>query len=145
MGAIYKILLPKLEPEAMDWMMDNSIEIPKDESRLPTPNEIIATLKNLDIVKFSHFQSGNCWQVPIDSNQESWENAWTLLRVNNFKSFDHPHEFHFEAGWPEMIILITFELSKTCGPFVLSTDEGRRMSLVSPEIEFGRALSWLMG
>lgn len=112
------------DPATLAWLMQSDVALPGliPPGRYPAPAEIKSTLDAMAGIRIELIISDRVWQVTVASRSDV---TWARLVVEGYAGDPHKaHRFYFEGGWDEMIFLITANLAKICGPFVLLHDSG---------------------
>ena len=131
-----------LNDEARDWLANEGIAAPDSDGRAPTPTELKATLEALDDQSVAYNINTTNWQAQIDDRQSPETGPWTMLNVSNYSDDpDEPCEFYFTKGWPELIVIILFDISKTCGPFLVVPDTGCPPAVVHADTDIEKLLT----
>lgn len=112
------------DPATLAWLVHASVPLPGEipSGRYPAPHEIRQVIEAVPGIRSDYLVSGTVWQVTVTSRSDV---AWMNLAIKGYTGDpERPHQFMFTAGWDEMILLITSQLAKRCGPLVLLHDSG---------------------
>jgi hypothetical protein len=112
------------DPATVAWLVHADIPLPgmTPPGRYPSPAEIRRVIESIPGIRAAYQVSPSVWQVTVTSRKDV---TWASLLIRNFSGdVDEPHPFYFEAGWDEIIVLVTSHLAKRCGPLVLLHDSG---------------------
>ncbi len=112
------------EPSTLAWLAQSGITLPGEipPGCYPTPAQIESTLDALPGIYVAYRVSTMTWQATVTSRKDV---SWASLIVQDYGGDpETPCPFYFEAGWDEMITLVTSQLARVCGPLVLLHDSG---------------------
>jgi hypothetical protein len=112
------------DPSTLAWLAQAGVPLPGEipPGRYPTPDEIRSILDAAPGIRVDYQISRAAWQATVTSRKDV---TWASLVVQDYDGDPGvPHPFYFEAGWDEVITLITARLAKVCGPLVLMHDSG---------------------
>ena len=118
------------DPATMAWLVHLDLPLPNTvpPGRNPAPLEIARVLDNMKNIRVSYRVSNNAWEAAILSRSDV---SWASLAIKNFSgNLEETHTFCFPAGWDEMILQVTSQLAKLCGPLVLLPDSGFKPQVV---------------
>ena len=112
------------DPATMAWLVHLDVPLPPvtPSGRYPEPARIREIIESIPGIQADYLISESVWQVSVRSRNDI---SWAILTVKAYSGDPHTaHEFYFSAGWDEMILMVTSNLAKYCGPLVLMHDSG---------------------
>ncbi len=112
------------DPATVAWLAQADVTLPGTIplGRYPSPEEIRTLMDAIPGIRVDYLICDSAWEMTVRSRQDV---AWAILAVRDYCGLaEEPHHFYFRAGWDEMIELVTVQLAKRCGPFVLLPDSG---------------------
>lgn len=118
------------DPATFAWLMNMDMTLPGEVSpgRYPSSNAILRAMGSLPGVSISTLVGKTCWQMTVRSREDV---AWAVLELRDYSGDpQEPHRFYFSGGWDEMILLVTTQLAKHCGPLVLLGESGMPPQIV---------------
>lgn len=129
-----------LNPEGRGWLERcEGLTLPPqiEPGRYPTPNELLAVLKQLTNHRVDCAQGVEGWDVDIveqaDPHVATRASLWLKHEVKDRPiEPDGPCDIYARRGSPDLLVLILHHLSQICGPFVLYCHAGGAI-LVMPE------------
>ena len=143
MGVLYTVL--PLSEDVSAWL--DEIGVPYAygpvPSRNPTVRELRDALSSMPEVRvqFDEPVVGRAWGALLDVVSSAEAGLWTQLNVLSYQGDDQPHEFHFEKGWPQLILRALKCISAVTGPLVLIPDTGSDPLVVSADLDVEYSLS----
>ena len=117
-------------PATLAWLAHHDLPLPgmPPPGQYPRPEAIRVTLENIPGIRVSYLVSNNVWQAVVLSRDDV---SWAILTIKNYTGDPEvPHAFSFQAGWDEIIMLVTSHITRSCGPLVLLPDSGKRPKLI---------------
>lgn len=115
-----------------EWLDESGIPIAdSSDGRLPTDDEVRAVLDRLPGYSLEFREEPEEFVVDVSSLPDPSSGPWACLAFPK-PSTDPSRDrcLTFRTGWPEVIVTITYELSKRSGPLLLIPDTGDDLLLV---------------
>ena len=142
MGVVYAVV--SLDDESRVVLSESNISLPKENGRLPTPNEFKFAVSELSGVNCEyHQEKSQTWTAIIESppDNEHEDEQWTTALIHEYENDDQPCVIVFEKGTEELIVRAVLELSKTTGPLVLLADDGQLPLVVNRNADLKELLA----
>jgi hypothetical protein len=117
-------------PATLAWLEHLDLPLPgtAPPGRYPAPVEISAVLEGIQGIRVSYWVSDSVWEATMVSRVDV---TWGSLAIRDYSGDpESPHHFYYPAGWDEIILLVTSNLVRQCGPLVLLPDSGGVPQLV---------------
>jgi len=125
MGVSHVLLA--IDAEMRAWMGELGIEAPAAPSRAPTPDEVLAALRELDDFDVDVSPHARGWDADVRDRRP--ERGWqTTVWV---KTSDGSR-VSFHKGDPEANAMIAERLARVCGPLVLIATDDATPAVVTP-------------
>jgi hypothetical protein len=119
MAVSYFVLPIDVEMESVLRRLER--EVPREPSRLPSPNEVRAALAGLDGYRVTvRANTRGGWDAEIVDAARGYDGASTSIWMADIEDPDAPHVLSLHQSSPVLAALIVERLARRCGPLVIT-------------------------